>query len=192
MEKRAYESEKRREQTEQTRGAIVRAMVEALGKGEEDISVAELAAASGVARRTVYHHFPDKASRIAAINDWVEQHVDASDVYARGFDDIPGYVDRLIDYILDNEVVVRAQMAPGISKSVRTHRKEPHLEHLRSALGERLSSRARIDQLAATIVCSVRAEAVLDLRDIHGQSRPMIKRNLRGMIEALLTAATAG
>lgn len=189
MAKRAYDSDKRREQSEQTRRSIVRSMVEAMGKGEDELSVAELAALSGVARRTVYHYFPDKASRIQAINEWVDEQVDASKVFARDFDDIPAYVDRLIDYILDNEVIIRAQMAPGISKSVRTYRKREHLKHLRRALGERVSSKARIEQLAAMIVCTIRAEAVLDLRDIYGQSRSMIKRNLRRMVGLLLEDA---
>ena len=50
MAKRPYHSEKRREQSEKTRSAIVRSMVEAMAKGEEDVSVAELADLSGVAR----------------------------------------------------------------------------------------------------------------------------------------------
>jgi AcrR family transcriptional regulator len=186
LAKRPYHSEKRREQSEKTRSAIVRSRVEAMAKGEEDVSVAELADLSGVARRTVYHYFPDKASRIKAINAWVDEQVDTSDLLPRSFDDIPAYAERLVDYILDNEVVVRAQMAPGLSKSVRSYRKRAHARHLRWALRERVSSRARIDQLVATIICTIRAEAVFDLRDLHAQTRPKIKRNLRRMVELLV------
>ena len=189
MAKRAYDNSRRLEQSRQTRETIVHSMVELLAKGDDDVSVAELAERSGVARRTVYHHFPDKASRVQALNDWVDEQVDADAVLPRGFDDVPAYVERLVGYVLDHEPVMRAQMAPGLSKAVRSYRKRAHVKSLRSALRERIRSNARVDRLVATIVATVRAEAIFDLRDLYGQSRPQTKRSLRRLVELLLADA---
>ena len=186
MSKRAYDNSNRARQRSNTRAKIVQAMVDAMATGRDDISVAELAALSGVSLRTVYQHFPDKASRIAAINEWVEAAVDTDAVFPRDYADIGNYVERLVDYVLDNEAVVRAQMAPGISKSVRSLRKRAHARHLRRVLREHGVRPSEIERIVALIISTMRAEAIYDLRDIYRYRRAQIKADLRRMVELLL------
>ena len=98
-----------------------------------------MARAADVSLRTVYQHFPDKASRISAINEWIDARVDVPGVLPKSFEDIPGWAERLVDYAFDNELLVRAQMAAGLSKEVRTYRKQVHAQELRKMLRERIS-----------------------------------------------------
>jgi hypothetical protein len=42
-----------------------------------------------------------------------------------------------------------------------------------------------------TTICTIRAEAVFDLRDLHGRSRPKIRRNLRRSVELLVEESGA-
>ena len=185
MNKRAYDNSRREARSAATAERIVEAMVAAMAEGREDVSVAALAEASGVSLRTVYQHFPDKAARIAAINDWLSARVNTAVTIPRTLDAIPGYVASTVDYILDNEALVRAQMHPGLARAVRTQRKQPQLDALRGLFAERLGVDAA-ERLAALIVATLRAEAVLDLRDIYGQSRDEIKSGLVQMVDGLL------
>lgn len=190
MTKRAYNNKKRLEKSQRTRTAIIEAMIAAMANGEEDVAVAELANACSISLRTVYQHFPDKAARIKAINEWVDDQVGTDQVLVRNFADIPDYIERLVDYVFDNETIVRAQMAPGLSKSVRTYRKQIHARSLRKALRERLADKHEVDNLTALILSTVRAEAIIDMRDIYGLSTARIKSCMRAMIEATLARHT--
>ncbi len=191
MSQRAYNNANRELKKQQSRDAIVQTMVSQMADGRDDLSVAELAKESGVSLRTVYQHFPDKAARIEAINLWINAQVDMSCVYPKSFDDVPFYVERLIDYILQNEILIRAQMSTGLSKDVRSYRKLAHAQSLRDALAERLRDAPSIERLTALIISTVRAEAVFDLRDIYNMPVSEIKSSLRRMIELFLDETAA-
>ncbi len=185
MNKRAYDNRRREARSAATAERIVEAMVAAMAEGREDVSVAELAEASGVSLRTVYQHFPDKAARIAAINDWLSARVNTAVTMPRTLDAIPDYVASTVDYILDNETLVRAQMHPGLARAVRIERKQPQLDTLRRMFAERFGE-DEAQRLAALIVATLRAEAIFDLRDIYAQSRDEIKSGLVQMVAGLL------
>lgn len=191
MSQRAYNNAKRELKKQQNRDAIVKTMVSQMADGRDDVSVAELAKESGVSLRTVYQHFPDKAARIEAINGWINGQVDMSRVYPKSFGDVPAYVERLIDYILQNEIIIRAQMSTGLSKDVRSYRKLAHAQSLRDALAERLHDGPSVERLTALIISTVRAEAVFDLRDIYNMTVDEIKSDLRRMIELFLEETIA-
>ena len=116
MAKRAYDNSTRERQRQETRDAILRVMVEAMAQGDDDVPVSEIARQAGVATRTVYVHFPDRESRVDGINAWIESQVDMRRVLPTSYDDLPDYGARLVDYVLDNEMIIRAQMAPGLSR----------------------------------------------------------------------------
>lgn len=191
MTQRAYDNSSRALKRLQTREAIVQTMVSLMADGRDDVSVADVARLSGVSLRTVYQHFPDKAARVEGINDWIEGQVDMSAVLPQNFGDIPPYVDRMVDYILQNETIIRAQMSSGLAKEVRNYRKRAHRQKLRKALGDVLGDKKQVDQLAALIICTVRAETVFDLRDLYRLPVPEIKANLRRMIELMLAQSRA-
>ncbi len=185
MSKRAYDNSRREARSAATAERIVEAMVAAMAAGREDVAVAELAESSGVSLRTVYQHFPDKAARVAAINDWLSARVNTAVTLPRMLSAVPEYAASTVDYVLDNETLVRAQMHPGLARAVRTQRKQPQLDALRVMLAEQLAP-DEADRLAALIVATLRAEAILDLRDIYGQTRDQIKAGLTRMVEGLL------
>lgn len=188
MSKRAYDNSKRERRRLENRSAMVDAMIAAMANGEDDVVIADIARQSGVSVRTVYQHFPDQAARLDAIRERLDEQLDISDVLPRDFADIPGYVQRLVTFVLDNEPLVRAQMAhQGLSKTVRNLRKRQHRQQLTRALAERIGERRRVDELCALILCTVRAEAVFDMRDLYGMSPARIKAGFVAAAEALLS-----
>lgn len=190
MSPRAYDNSGREKKRQETRDRIVRVMVEAMAAGGDDVSVAEVAEESGVSLRTVYQHFPDKQARVHAIDEWIDSQVDMTAIFCRGYDDIPDYIERLVDYILENETLIRAQMAPGLSKDVRSYRKRAHARHLRKALRERIPNDGDVEDLTALILTTIRADTVLDLRHLHGFTVHRIKERLRRWVELAVDDAT--
>lgn len=191
MTKRKYDNSKREEQTGLRREQIIEAMVAGMAGGEEDVSVADVAERAGVSRRTVYQYFPDKAARIQAINDWIDKQASIDDILPRRFSDIPDYVEQLVAYIFANETMLRAQMAAGLSKEVRSFRKRKHASFLKQALGERISDPDVVDDATALILSTLRAEAVFDMRDLYGVSPKRIKKQLVLLVTAVLDSLSA-
>lgn len=67
-ERRSYESPLRARQAEQTRNEILDALVSLLAdRAVDELTTGELAEAAGVSVRTVYRHFPDRASLVEAL-----------------------------------------------------------------------------------------------------------------------------
>ena len=67
---RSYRNDLRVRQAANTRAEIVAALVAELARSHEtgsELSLPRVAERAGVAVRTVYHHFPDRASQLAAI-----------------------------------------------------------------------------------------------------------------------------
>tara|TARA_Y100001934_G_C12077163_1_gene642941 strand:+ start:147 stop:434 length:288 start_codon:yes stop_codon:yes gene_type:complete len=91
-----------------------------------------------------------------------------------------------VHYVLANEVWVKAQMAPGLSREVRTLRKRRHRKDLVAALAEKIDDDAVVDGLSALILSAVRAEAVFDMAEIYRLSERRIKLSFRTMVEALI------
>lgn len=187
VSKRAYNNANRERKSLETRNAIVDAMIAAMADGAEDVAVAEVARLAGVSLRTVYQYFPDKSARLKAIQARLDELIDVEEVLPRDFDDIPAYVERLVGYVIDNEPLIRAQMAQqGLSKVVRNHRKRRHKQHLTRVLGEKIEDRKRVDELCALLLCTVRAEAVFDMRDLYRVSEARIKARFGDAASTLL------
>lgn len=76
MEKRRYTQKKRAKSRDQTRERIVAAAVELHEElGPSQTTISALAERAGVQRLTVYRHFPDEGSLIAACSThWRERH----------------------------------------------------------------------------------------------------------------------
>lgn len=187
VSKRAYNNANRERKRIETRRAIVDAMITAMASGEEDVAVAEVARLSEVSLRTVYQYFPDKAARQSAIQERLDEQLKVSSLLPGSFSDIPAYAERLVDHLIDNEPLIRAQMAQqGLSKTVRNNRKRDHRRHLSRALAERISDTQLVDELCALILCSLRAESVFDMRDLYGLSRARIRARFRSAVTLLL------
>lgn len=178
MTKRGYNNAGREAKQREVREHLIHHMVTMLAAGGEDISVRQLAQETGVSVRSIYDHFPDKEARIQAISQWIDANVHTAVYLPQQFDDIPRYIESSVDYILDNETVIRAQLAQGVSKELRSYRKLAHARQLHSALAEQIQDKQDASDLVAMIISLVRAEAVLDLRDIYKLPRKRIKQRL--------------
>ncbi|MEM7543521.1 MAG: TetR/AcrR family transcriptional regulator [Pseudomonadota bacterium] len=161
-------------------------MAETMALGGEDTPVAEVARRAGVSKRTVYHYFPDRNARVAAIDQWLDLQLRPDAILPSDFEDILDYVERMVHYVLANEVWVKAQIAPGLPKQVRNLRKQRHRKALRAALRLRMDDAAAVDELSALILSTVRAEAIFDMSEIYGLSEKRIKKNFRTMVQALI------
>ena len=73
---RKYRKRRRAEQEEETRRRITEALVDLHGSvGPAGTTIREIAERAGVQRATVYRHFPDEASMLAACSaHWAEQN----------------------------------------------------------------------------------------------------------------------
>ena len=186
MAKRKYNNTLRESNRLETRRKIVEVMVQSMADGADDISMAEVARRCGVALRTVYQHFPNREARIEAIDEWISSQDDPRALVPGSYADIVDYAERAVRFLVANEAVVRAQMAPGLAKSVRAKRKQLHLRALRKALGERCDDASRVREFAALIVTTVRADVVFDLREEHDLSVERIVFLVRAGVSGIL------
>jgi AcrR family transcriptional regulator len=117
---RPYKSPLREEQARHTRERIIDAFAEQMtGSSLDDFSISRVAKRAGVSLRTVYHHFPNRESILAAMQSWFDDRVT--------FPPIPSTVDGLEESLdgtfraMDaNEPLVRAILASGLAGSVRS------------------------------------------------------------------------
>ena len=78
--KRVYSRTVRDAHLAQTREMILQALSELLAtKGLQELSVRKLAEFSGTSIRTIYRHFPNKASLLDAVSVWVQEKIQGSD-----------------------------------------------------------------------------------------------------------------
>lgn len=88
MTGRSYDSPLRERQAQQTRDLILDALTSLLAdRGVDEVTTKELARAAGVSERTVYRHFPDRASLVEGLT---ERFVDSNE-------QIPAVPERLED-----------------------------------------------------------------------------------------------
>ncbi len=183
MTERSYDNTKRAAQRAQTRQNILDVMLQDLSKGQDDVALAEVARRAGVSVRTVHTHFPDKASRIQAISAHIESKMGAD--APGGEPTLPDHAVWIVDRVLSNETLIRAQMAPGLANAVRRERKREHIAHVTHLLQSAGWSRADAATMAATVVAVLSAEAVFDLRDQHGLTPAQIRTQFRLIAERL-------
>ena len=186
MVKRIYDNSNRDKQKQQTREKIIEVMTSLLAQGEDDIPVAELAERSGVSVRTVYQHFPDKAARYKAIDDWVAELLDVGMILPKNFDDIPNYIERRIDYIFEYESLLRVVTNSGLQQEINDYRQMAHRKSLEAALQEKLTEKNKINGLVGFILATLKLKSIYEMRDVYSMTEQQIKAMFRTMIEALL------
>ena len=191
MLKRAYDNSTRERQRQETRDTILSVMVKAMAQGGDDVPVSEIARQAGVATRTVYVHLPDRESRVDGINAWIDGQVDMSRALPTSYDDLRDYGARLVDYVLDNEMIIRAQMAPGLSRDVRTLRKQPHIRSVTEILMDAGWPGRDAKRVAMMMIATIRAEATSDLRDTYGYSVNQIRQMMSSLTANLMTSEEA-
>jgi len=143
----------REQHAEATRERILSAVADLLERGEtEELTVPEVARASGVSLRTVYRHYPTRERLLEAAGRWIgdellrhpyprtlDEVAELFRVGCRDFDERPG--------------LVRALALSQLGQSVRGYRRSERLDAIGGALRDELDALPR-DELR-------RAEAVL-------------------------------
>ena len=143
----------REQHAEAARTRILAAVADLLEGGNvEDLTVPDVAKASGISLRTIYRYYPTREELLEAAGRWIGDEVlkhpypqtldEVADLYQAGatdFDERPG--------------LVRAMALSQLGRQVRGYRRRERLEALRRSL------RAELPALSEAELC--RAEAVL-------------------------------
>ncbi|HXW80186.1 MAG TPA: TetR/AcrR family transcriptional regulator [Acidimicrobiales bacterium] len=187
-------------QKRRTRRALVEAAARLMLAGKRP-SVAEVADAAEVSRRTAYRYFPSAEqlaveAALEALRPGMELSIDAG-AADQGID---GRVDRLVDALhrltLDNEpllrqmirfTVDRGPIEPGVPP--RPRRRLEYIEHTLAPLRAHLAKKD-FDRLVNALAVVIGIEATLVLRDICGLDSNEIVKVEHWAAQALLSAAT--
>lgn len=185
-------------QRARTRRDLVDAALVLLGQGSTP-TVAEVADAAGVSRRTAYRYFDSGEhlmvdALLEAMRSDVEHEIDAG--AAQG---IEARVDRLVDALhhltVDKEPLLRQMIRFTLDRSpvepgvpVRPSRRMEYVEQALSPLRATLTP-AAYERLARAMAVVIGIEARIVLRDICGLDDDTIVETERWAAQALLAAA---
>lgn len=189
---RTYVSAVRRDRADRTKDAVLSAFAEQLGSGERsELSVPEAAARAGVAVRTVYHHFPDRESRLRGLAEWIEAKMYASSPLPRRIDDLPALVRTTYSAAQQNEALVRAQLATGVAVEVRARRRRLRVDAIRTVVAQTGAPADAAARAAAVIAHLISAEAGMPLIDRHGLTFEEAAEAVVQAVEAIVADLTA-
>lgn len=109
MGQREYQSPLRERQAEQTRDAILDAMVALLAeRAVDEVTTKEIARSAGVAERTVYRHFPDRMALVEALTDRFMSSDDVAPTVPSRFDELGTTAVELMSVLEANHVEAQA------------------------------------------------------------------------------------
>jgi AcrR family transcriptional regulator len=171
--RRRYDSPLRAEASARTRGAILAAFAAQLARpGATEVSVPDAARDAGVSVRTVYHHFPDDASRRSALAAWIEQQLSGSAPFPtpQSPDDLGPLTRRLYRGGAARLDLVRAQATNGFAHPVRLERLAGRRRAIAAVVRSIGAPPTPTRRATAMIQHLMSAEAALPLIDVHGLS----------------------
>jgi AcrR family transcriptional regulator len=138
-----------------TRSMIVRAAVDRLRQGDAGFSYEKLATEAGVARQTLYAHFPDRTELVIAAVDELRAEVPEVDELTTAVQIAPT-ARAALEALLDLHVAFTPRMLSALAAMEAQRAVSPSL----STAFERRSSGRR--QLVRSVVIRLRAEGDLD------------------------------
>lgn len=195
----------REAQRRRTRKAIVEAAARLLRDGG-DPSVAEIAAAADVSRRTVYMYFPrlDQLILDATIGEMTRAGQDSALDFEHCGPDVHARVDAVISVMLDTadqtlplgrRMLKLTVDAPGDGAAEpmprRGYRRIEWIEGALSPLRDRLPPE-RFDLLVSALAVILGWEALIVLRDTRALSRDREREVITWSAHALIDASLAG
>lgn len=186
--KRGYDNAFRREQAERTRERILEALIDQLGQGRQDFSIADVAAAAGVSQRTVYQYFPDRESQIKAVIATLEERL-AHEVSSPGsLDEVSGFAERLIRLGASHVREMRAQVAGALASELRARRRQERDRAVALAVDARCADPKAARLAAAAINVLTSAEISLGMIDRFGIEGEDLIRTHAWIIKTLVEA----
>lgn len=165
--KRGYDNSKRQRQAELTRQRILDALIDQLGRGLEDFSIAEVAEAADVSLQTVYHYFPNRDAQIEAVTALLEERLTRNEPGPQTVADLPAVAERIIRQAAAQLPEVRAQTVSGIAREVRARRRRQRERAIEKAIAASCpKDAARL--VAAAVSVLISAEFAIGLADRFG------------------------
>lgn len=152
--------------------AILAAFADQLGQpGVVELSLPDAAAAADVGLRTVYHHFPDRSSRMAAMAEWAQAELDEQLgplPPIDGVGDLPDHVRRSYARAAWRMDLARAIFVAGVAEDVRARRLRARRLDI-AALLTGLGAPGRPTERAVAVVSMLASsDAGIPLVDTHG------------------------
>ncbi|MBV8711308.1 MAG: TetR/AcrR family transcriptional regulator [Solirubrobacterales bacterium] len=174
---------------ELTRELIMRAVIKRLEEnGFAELTVPEVARASGVSLRTVYRHFPTRDDLLVGATEWI-----AANYFAIG--ELPDNLDGVMEQLVANAKtwdehpeLVRTMALTRVGNAVRSVRRVRRLERLREALREVTANLSDAERRRAEGVFGHLNNmlAWVTMRDENGMSGEEVGEALRRAMETLI------
>ena len=192
---RAYRSELRAEQAEETRARILDAAVRVIAGGLAYVSIPAVAREAGVSVATVYRHFATKRDLLAAVYPHAVRQAGLDELV------IPRSMDELLDglpaYFVRTDSLgdlARVAMASPASEAVRALNMPDRLAMFRRIADSVVPkpSEADRDRIARLLVILTASSALRMWRDHLGLSVDEAAEDVGWMVRAAIAQATGG
>jgi len=190
--KRAYRSDLREEQTEETRARILDATMRVLATGLASLSVPAVAREAGVSVPTIYRHFRTKAELLAALYPHVARRLGLDAIAdPRSLDELRPMIRALVERLDSLDDASRAAMASPAASEVRHATMPTRYERLRRLADSiepklRKSDRDRITRLIAVVTAS---SSLRMWRDHLGLSVDEVAEEVDWIVRAAISAS---
>ena len=135
---RAYNNSLRQRQAEQTRTTILEAVRDLLIESPRVLSIAEIAAKSGVSEPTIYRYFANREALFEAASELLSSQLGAPP-QAKTLDDLPVNAIAVARYFERNAAWLRAAMNEPALRPVRMAGRSKRMDRLRRMLDPQLS-----------------------------------------------------
>jgi AcrR family transcriptional regulator len=168
---RAYSGVRRLEKVDETRRALLDALVaQMVTDGRQDFSLQEAADRAGVSLRTLYRHFPNRDAVLAAMADWAVEQLGTLP-YPQSPAEIPALVRQAFPRFEANAELVAAMLLSQPGKALRANTRARRVEAIAKAIEPALAGLP--DEVAsgrrALIQFLVNAEVWQALREQFGR-----------------------
>jgi AcrR family transcriptional regulator len=189
---RAYRSELRAEQAEETRARILDATLRVIARGIASVSIPAVAREAGVSVPTVYRHFGTKQDLLAALYPHAVQRAGLADlVPPRSVDELRDGVRAYFDQVDSFDDLARAAMASPASEEVRRLSIPDRLaltRRLADSIVPRLPDADR-DRIARLLMVLLSSSALRTWRDYLGSSVDEAADDVEWVVRAAIAAA---
>lgn len=170
--RRSYDNSLREEQARQTRQRILEAVADMLAGSDGDgFSMARVAEAAGVSEPTLYRHFANRETLMAAVSVWLHERMRPPRV-PESFSDAAASVLSLFEYFGEHADIVRASVVAGPHREIREHARQAREARIRALVEQHaphLDAR-RVQALYALVRLLVRGETYVALTGEFGLS----------------------
>jgi AcrR family transcriptional regulator len=189
---RAYRSELREEQTEETRARILDATMRVMATGLASLSVPAVAREAGVSVPTIYRHFRTKSQLLAAVYPHAARRAGLDTIAdPRSLDELRPMIRAVLERLDGLDDLSRAVMASPIASEVRHATMPTRYQRIRRLVDSiepklRKADRDRITRLIAVITAS---SSLRMWRDHLGLSVDEVANEIDWVVRAAIFAS---